>query len=542
MTASATSGAKRPRSEETALSFGHDAASLPTDNPNLLAVGVMLASLLQILDTTIANVAIPHMQASLGATNDEISWVLTSYIVALALAMPLTGWLSDRIGSRRLFLFSVGGFVLTSMLCGLAQNVTEMVIFRALQGATGAFISPLSQSAMIDTNKPSRQSQMMSLWGMGIMIGPILGPILGGWLTDNWNWRAVFYVNVPLGIISLAILAAELPSRALIRRRFDIFGFVLVALTLSAIQLLLDRGNHIDWFDSTESWIYVFLAASAAWVGIIHLATAKEPLFDRRLFADANFVFALFFSIVVGVSMYANMALLPPLLQRLYGYGVIDTGEVMMPRGVGTLLAMQLSSILLRRGIDARLLIAAGFLITGLSLWQMSGWSLETPAYNIVLSGFIQGAGMGFVFIPLNGSAFATLSSSLRTDGASLLNLGRSIGSSVGISVVTSLLARNIQVSHADLGTHITSSATNLVDVASLDRFQVVGDAALRLVDAEINRQAAMIAYTNDFYLMMWMSFLAVPLIAFMRKADLSPQGQMEAAKKEGSNAVDLPH
>ena len=504
----------------------------------------MIASLIQILDTTIANVAIPHMQSALGATSDEISWVLTSYIVAVALAMPITGWLADRFGSRRLFIASVAGFVLTSMMCGMAQNITQMVIFRALQGATGAFISPLSQSVMIDTNKPSRQSQMMAVWGMGIMIGPILGPILGGWLTENWNWRWVFYVNVPLGVIALVILAAELPSRPIVFRRFDLTGFSLVAVALACIQLLLDRGNHIDWFASGESWVYLLLAISAAWVGIIHLATAKEPLFDRRLFSDGNFVVSLFFTIIVGMVMFATMALLPPMLQRLFGYGVIDTGMAMMPRGVGTLMAMQTSGWMLRKGYDPRIIMALGFAIAGVSLWQMSSWSLETDYSTIAVSGFIQGIGIGLVFIPLNASAFATLPSELRTEGASLLNLLRSIGSSVGISVVTSLLARNLQVAHSDLASHVTSSFTTAVDMSSLDRFQVLGEVALRMVDAEVNRQAAMIAYIDDYYMMMWLTFLTVPLIAFMRRADLSPSARAANSRGAGGQnpAADLPH
>ena len=321
--ASAASDSRRstPAIRPRELTHADDVASLPVANPLLVAIGVMLASLIQILDTTIANVAIPHMQSSLGATSDEISWVLTSYIVAVAVAMPITGWLADRIGSRRLFLISVVGFVLSSMLCGMAQNVTQMVLFRALQGATGAFIAPLSQAAMIDTNKPSRQSQMMAVWGMGIMVGPILGPILGGYLTENWNWRAVFYVNVPLGILSLAIMAATLPSRGLVRRKFDAFGFALVALALTSLQLLLDRGNHIDWFQAREAWIYAIVMVSAAWVAVIHFATAREPLFNRHLFADPNYVFGLVFSFVIGVVMFATMALLPPMLQRLFGYG-----------------------------------------------------------------------------------------------------------------------------------------------------------------------------------------------------------------------------
>ncbi len=508
-------------SNGSVLAAGEDVATLPVENPYLLAVGVMLASLLQILDSTIANVAIPHMQATLGATADEISWVLTSYIVAVAICMPITGWLADRFGSRRLFILSVAGFVLSSMLCGMAQNITEMVIFRALQGATGAFISPLSQTAMIDTNKPSRQSQMMAVWGMGIMIGPIMGPILGGWLTENWNWRSVFYVNVPVGILSLAILITQLPSRAILNRRFDITGFALLAVTLTSIQLLLDRGNHIDWFASLETWIYAFLGISAAWMTLIHLTTSREPLFDRKLFNDPNYVSAIALSAAIGVVMFATMALLPPMLQRLFGYGVIDTGEALMPRGIGTLITMQLSGYLMRRGVDPRTMIALGFSIAALSLWEMSRWSLQTDYNHIAWSGFIQGIGMGLVFMPMNASAFATIAPHLRTDGSSLLNLSRSIGSSIGISIVTTMLARNLQVSHSDLAVHVTPSFMQIVDFSTLDRFQDVGEAALRMVDVEVNRQAAMIAYLDNFYLMMWMTILTVPLVGFMRRANL---------------------
>lgn len=518
-----------------------DVATLPVANPMFLAVGIMLASLLQILDTTIANVAIPHMQSALGATSDEITWVLTSYIVAMAVAMPITGWLADRFGSRRLFLFSVTGFVISSMLCGMAQSVTQMVLFRALQGATGAFISPLSQAAMIDTNKPSRQSQMMAVWGMGIMVGPIMGPILGGWLTENWNWRWVFYVNVPVGIVSLAILAAGLPSRKIVRRRFDVAGFALVAVALTSIQLLLDRGSHIDWFESVEAWIYAFLALSTVWIAVIHLVTAREPLFNRQLFADPNFVFASLLSLAIGVVMFATMALLPPMLQRLFGYGVIDTGQALMPRGLGTLITMQISGLLLRKGVDPRLLMGLGFAIAGVSLWEMSQWSLQTDYMHIAMSGFVQGLGMGLVFIPVNASAFATLHPSLRTDGSSVLNLARSIGSSIGISVVTSLLARNLQLAHSDLASHVTASFTQVIDFSTLDRFQDLGEAALRMVDAEINRQAAMIAYIDNFYLMMWMSFATVPLVAFMRRADLR-RPVPGAAAQSGKAPPDMPH
>ncbi|MGN3975539.1 MDR family MFS transporter [Tsuneonella sp. SYSU-LHT278] len=501
-----------------------DVAALPVRNTWLVVFGVMLASLLQILDTTIANVAIPHMQASLGATPDEISWVLTSYIVASAVAMPITGWLADRVGSRRLFIASTAGFVVSSMLCGMAQNIEEMVLFRALQGVTGAFIGPLSQAAMLDVNKPSRQAQMMGVWAMGIMIGPILGPLLGGWLTENWNWRWVFYVNVPLGAIALAILLAELPSRVIRSRRFDLFGFSMIALAIAALQMMLDRGAQEDWFDSPEIWFYAVAVVSCGWISVVHLATHRRgTLFNRALFADRNYVVSLMFMGAIGVAVFATMALMPPMLQRLFGYSVIDTGWVLMPRGIGTLVSMQIAGQLTRRGYDPRYLIFSGFLLTALSFWQMSGWSLGIDQQTIVVTGFVQGLGMGLVFISLNNAAFATLAPDLRTEGSSLLILMRSLGASVGISVTTTLLGVNIQTSHADLASHVTPSSTALVDLSAVDRFQHLGSGALQAIDMEINRQAAMVAYVDDFYLMMWISVAVLPLILLMRPARRLP-------------------
>lgn len=496
-----------------------DEPRLPVRNQPLLLVGIMAASLMQILDTTIGNVAIPHMQSSLGATADSVTWVLTSYIIASAVAMPITGWLADRIGARPLFIWSVAGFILASMLCGMAQNLEQMVVFRAFQGVAGAFIPPLSQSFMLDTNRPSRHPQVMAIWGIGIMLGPILGPILGGWLTESANWRWVFYVNLPIGILSLAILLAELPQRNGERRRFDIAGFALLGLALASLQLMLDRGNHVDWFHAGEIWLYAFVTLSAGWMVAVHFATSRNPLFATSLFADRNFAIGLMFMIVVGVVLFANMALMPPLLQHLFGYDVIDTGLVLMPRGVGVLISMQISGQLLRRGVDPRLIVAMGFTITAFSQWQMAQWSLSADAWQFVTDGLVQGLGLGLIFIPVNVTSFSTLPPHLRTDGSSLLNLARSLGASVGISITTILLAANIQRGHEEIGGRLDPGALANVDMATIDRYQSAGQAALQMMDNEVNRQAAMVAYVDDFYLMMWLALAAVPLALFMRKA-----------------------
>ena len=502
------------------------AAALPVDDSvplhervryrGLLTVAVMGASVMQILDTTIANVAIPHMQSSLGATSETVNWVLTSYIIASAVAMPITGWLADRIGRRQLFLAAVAGFIVASMACGAAQNLEEMVAFRFLQGISAAFIGPLSQSVMLDINPPERHARAMSIWGMGIMVGPILGPILGGWLTEQANWRWVFYVNLPVGLLTLAMMWALLPATKTTSRRFDLFGFSMLALALAALQLMLDRGANQDWFNSTEIWIELGVSVACLWMFIIHLLTARSPLFNRAMLADRNLVTAMGFMVVIGVVMFSSMALLPPMLQRLFDWPVIDTGLVLAVRGVGILMSMWVAGQLLGK-VDARWMVGTGLFIAAYSLWQMSHWSLMMGSWPVIVSGLVQGVGMGLIFIPLNTMAFATIPPQYRTDGSSLLNLFRSVGASVGISVVTTLLGANTQTSHEDLAAHITNSSVSLLDPSTADRFGIVGDTALAMVNAEINRQAAMVAYIDDFWLMMWITLASVPLVILLR-------------------------
>lgn len=357
------------------------AATLPADDTiplhqrvryrGLLTIAVMGASIMQILDTTIANVAIPHMQSALGATSETVTWVLTSYILASAIAMPITGWLADRVGRRELFLAAIAGFIVASMACGAAQSLEQMVVFRFLQGIFAAFIAPLSQSVMLDINPPERHARAMSIWGMGIMIGPIMGPVLGGWLTESVNWRWVFYVNLPVGLVTLALMWALLPAMRGRDRRFDLFGFSMLALGLAALQLMLDRGAHLDWFDSAEIWIELGVAIACLWIFLVHLFTARAPLFSRAMLTDRNLVTAMGFMIVIGIVMFASMALLPPMLQNLFGWPVIDTGLVLAVRGIGILISMWIAGQLLGR-IDARWLVGSGLAIAAFSLWQMS--------------------------------------------------------------------------------------------------------------------------------------------------------------------------
>ena len=495
---------------------GADTAEIQTEHKGLLTVAIMAATLLQVLDTTIANVALPHMQASLGATQDTISWVLTSYIVASAIAIPITGWLADRYGARALFLVSVATFVIASMLCGIATSIEEMVLFRLCQGVAGAFIAPLAQTTMLDINRPSDRAKAMSIYGMGIMIGPICGPIIGGWLTDNFNWRWVFYVNVPVGAVCFAMLWFLMPHKRTLQRKFDLMGFGMLAICLCAFQLLLDRGEHVDWFNSTEIWIEAAVALSFLWIFVVHLLTAKEPIFPAPMMRDRNFLAGSAFMFVIGMVALSAMAILPSMMQNLYGYSVLGTGQLLSSRGIGLLFTMFLVGRISHL-VDARLLILAGFMLTCTSLWMMTTWSLEMGWMPFVWSGLVQGLGMGLVFVPVSILTFATLPGQYRTDASSVANLTRNLGSSIGISVVTSQLAQNIQVSHEDMASNFTPDKLP-IDPNLVQALGGSGDTILAMANAELNRQAAMIAYLDDFKLMLIACAATVPLLLLLRK------------------------
>jgi DHA2 family multidrug resistance protein len=490
----------------------------------VLTVAIMMAVLLQVLDTTIANVALPHMRASMSATQETINWVLTSYIVASAIAIPITGWLADRVGRRQLFIWSVIAFTAASVMCAMAQNLPEMVAFRALQGVSGAFLVPIAQAVLFDINPPAKHPRAMAMFGMGVMIGPILGPVLGGWLTENYSWRWVFLVNLPVGVACTLLLLRFMPASEIKKREFDLFGFGLLALALGSFQIMLDRGAQLDWFESWEICIEAGLAAAGAWMFVVQLATGRHALFDPKMFADRNFSFSLFFMVVTGVLLLAGLALLPPLLQQLYGYSVLDSGFLTAPRGIGTLVSMMLAGRLTGK-VDARILIFGGIGCLALSLYQMSGFTLVMGSRPIVVSGIIQGFGLGFIFVPLQSLAFASLPASYRTTGASLLNLSRNIGGSVGISVVTFLLGYNVQVSHADLAQNITEARLPLVAPSIVGQAGATGDAAMAMLNAEINRQALMIAYLDDFRLMMWVCLASLPLVWLLRPAKAKAGG-----------------
>jgi MFS transporter, DHA2 family, multidrug resistance protein len=499
---------------------------LPTGVRLIVTVGVMMAVLLQVLDTTIANVALPHMQASLSATQDSINWVLTSYIVASAIALPISGWLADKVGRKRLLLISVVMFTIASVLCATATSLGEMVLFRAFQGVGGAFIVPLAQATLFDINPREKHGQAMALFGGGVMIGPILGPVLGGWLTDNYNWRWVFLVNLPVGIICILVMARFMPKTETHERKFDMFGFALLAIALAALQFCLDRGEQKDWFSSWEIISEAGLAIAAGWMFLVHMVTAKHPLFDRAMFKDRNFATSMVFMAVTGVLLLAGLALLPPLLQTLYGYSVLQSGFLTAPRGVGTLFSMLIAGRLTGK-MDARLLVGIGVVCMGVSLYMMTGFAIDQPSRPVIMSGVVQGLGLGLIFVPLQTLAFETLPAKARTTGAALLNLSRNIGGSIGISVVSTELVRMTQVAHADLAQHITQHTMATINSTRIETaIPTAGPLALAVINGEITRQSLFIAYLDDFKLMMMVTFVILPLLFFMKrgsKADETP-------------------
>jgi DHA2 family multidrug resistance protein len=498
------------------------AASTESRHRTLITLSVMLATIMQALDTTIANVALPHMQGTMGATQEQITWVLTSYIVAAAIFMPLTGFLTGRFGRKRVFMWSVVGFTVASMLCGTAQSLTQIVVFRLAQGVFGACLVPLSQAVLLDTYPREQHGSAMALWGVGVMVGPILGPSLGGWLTEYYNWRWVFYINLPFGLLAwlgLAAFVRETPTDR--TRRFDLIGFALLSVALGTFQMMLDRGQSLDWFQSREVVLEALVAGLAFYLFLSHMFTSDQPFLEPGLFRDRNFNVGLVFIFMVGVVLLATMALLPPFMQNLMGYPVVDVGMVLAPRGVGTMVAMIAVGQLSRR-VDARYQIAFGLILTGFSLWEMTRFTTDVSAWDIVRTGVLQGLGLGFIFVPLTTISFSTLAAHYRNEGAALFSLVRNIGSSIGISVVISYLARRMQVNHAALAGFITPTNLALRHAAQVGVYNLGSPAGIAALDAQVGRQAAALAYLQDFRMMMWITLASLPLIVLLRAPEKS--------------------
>jgi DHA2 family multidrug resistance protein len=476
-----------------------------------------MATLMQTLDSTIANVALPYMQGTMAASQDQINWVLTSYIVAAAIMTAPTGFLASRFGRTRLFITSVTGFTVASVLCALAQSLSQIVLFRIMQGMFSAALVPLSQAVMFDIYPIERRGSAMALWGMGVMIGPILGPTLGGWLTENYDWRWVFYINVPFGLIAalgLLTFLKETPRTDV--AGLDWIGFGTLSLGIGAFQTMLDRGELLDWFSSTEIIVEACIAGLGLYCFAIQLSSARRPFLSPRLFTDVNFVVGITFIFIVGLILYATLALLTPYLQILMNYPVVTAGVVLAPRGAGTMLAMLVCGRLVGK-VNTRVLVAIGFLATAYALYQMTSWTADVAESSVIVAGFIQGVSIGFVFVPLSAVTFATLPSELRTQATGVYSLVRNLGSAIGISVTGALLQSNIQINHALIADLVTPFNRALSDTTVLRFWNPEHLRGAAMLNAEVTRQASTIAYIDDFKLMLVLALCSLPLVLLIR-------------------------
>jgi DHA2 family multidrug resistance protein len=494
-------------------------AAADTPHRALITVCLMIATLMQALDSTIANVALPYMQGSLSSSYDQITWVLTSYVIAAAIMTAPVGWLTARFGRKNLFITCLVGFTFTSMLCGIAGSLSQMVVYRLLQGMFGAALVPLSQSTMLDIYPVEQRGMAMSVWGMGVMLGPILGPTLGGYLTFYYNWRYVFFVNLPFGIVAVLGLLFLMPKTKQPKTSgFDWLGFSVLSLGLAGLQIALDRGEELDWFSSPTIILSAVLSALGFYLFVVHLLTAKNPFIPRAAFGDMNFNAGMITMFSVGITLLASSALLAPYLENLGNYPVATAGLIMAPRGAGTMLAMLIAGRLTNK-MDPRLLMLFGYFLLTYSMYLLEGWTPDESVGSMAWAIIIQGAGLGFVFVPLQVVAFYTLSPALRTQGTALLSLLRNVGSAIGISVTSALLDHEAQYEHANLAQFITPFERPLQAGGAVSKMldpSKPGGAAL--LNSMINTQSQIIGYIDDYKLLLLTTIPAVACLLLMRK------------------------
>jgi DHA2 family multidrug resistance protein len=486
--------------------------AVPGLRRNMVTICAMTATIMQALDTTIANVALPYMQGSLSASQDQINWVLTSYIVAAAIMTAPVGWIANRFGRKRIFIICSAGFTIASVMCGLAQDINQMVLFRLLQGVFGAALVPLSQAVMLDSYALHERAKAMSIWGMGVMMGPIMGPSLGAWLTETYSWHWVFFVNIPFGIVTVAGLLVFMDETKADRElRFDWFGFAALAVAIGAMQVALDRGEQLGWLGSNEIIAEIIVSIAGFYYFFAHSLTTAKPFIQFAIFRDRNFVGGCVFMAVMGLVLFSTMALSSPYLQNVIGYPILTAGVLLATRGCGTFVAMMLVGRFMRY-IEARTLIIGGLALMSLSLFFMTGWTDQTDVPTIVVVSIAQGFGLGLVFVPLSTVAFLTLPNHLRTDGTSMLTLMRNVASSIGISVVIAQLTEGGRRVYAVLNEHVTpfNHAMQMPDVRGI--IDMSTDAGRAMADVMIGLQAQIIAFSLDYQMVMVFTLCAIPL------------------------------
>jgi DHA2 family multidrug resistance protein len=481
----------------------------------LVTAGLMLATLMNIIDSTIANVALPHIQGSVSAAQDQITWVITSYIVATAMMTPLTGWMALKIGRRPLFITSVAAFIIASVACGLATSLPQIVAFRILQGFAGAAMMPLSQAALVDMWPGEMLPRVMSIWSGVIMVGPLLGPTLGGWLTEHYTWRWVFFINVPIGAVSLVLLSLFMRRDDAGRARpFDAMGFVTLVLFIGASQLMVDRGPGQDWFYAKEIWFWAVLAGCAAYIFVIHSATTEHPFFHPDILRDRNYIACVAFNFFVSMVLFSTTTLLPSFMQTLLGYSALQSGLVSMAGGCGSLLSAFIAPSV-ARWLGPRRTILLGISLAAAALWRMAHFDLSMTARDIMIANFIQGLGSVLMFNSVNVLSYANLASQHRTEGAVFSNVIRTMGGSLGIAILQAFLIRQQATAGSRLAEHLSPGDPILrwSMPGSLDSLQ-----GLARLQGEVTRQGAMIGYVTVFAWMTLAVFLILPPLLLLMK------------------------
>lgn len=499
-------------------------------NPWIIAVAVMLGTFMEVLDTTVVNVSLEHIAGSLSATIDEATWVLTSYLVANAIILPMTGWLANQFGRKRILTISIAGFTLASLACGLAPNLSLLIVFRVIQGATGGALQPISQAVLLEAFPPEKRGKAMGFWGLGIVVAPMLGPVFGGYITDNFSWRWVFYINLPVGILALIMCQLFIFDPSYIRRKaqsIDYWGIGLLALGIGALQIMLDKGQEEDWFGSDLIRTLAVIAAVGLAVFVIRELLSEHPVVDLRVFRIRNYSTGVFMMSILGLALYGSTVLIPIFLQTLLGYPALQAGWAMLPRGLGSFLAMPLVGALMSK-VDARKLLFVGFLVAAYAMWNLSSINLNVGYWDIFWPQFIQGLSLGFIFVPLTTVTHDPIPKERMGNATSMFNLMRNLGGGVGISYVTTLNARHTQINTNIMGAHV--NAFNQAAVATMQQVRAglmakgmdpstATDQAYAVVFGMVQRHASMAAFVGIFRLLGIMFLALIPMILLMRKA-----------------------
>jgi len=488
----------------------------------IITVPVLMASLLHAINMTTAYVALPNIQGNLSARPDQIGWIITAFVVATAVGTVLTGWLSGRFGRRRVFLGSIVGFTVTSALCGIAGGFESLVFYRVLQGFVSAPLLPISQAIMLDTYPRRLHGFAMSIWSLGMIMGPILGPTIGALLTEYYGWRYLFSINIPMGVAAFVAILFTLPEAETRKQALDWIGVTSLIVGVSCLQLVLDRGERLDWFDSPEIIIEAVIAVLAMYIFVVHSLTHPRPYINLEIFKDRNFVVGLSLIFMFGIVVFSSLFLLPLFLQNVQDYPVLSAGWIVSVRGIGTMFAMLMGGTLADR-FPAKYLILSGLICVGVSNYAMTQWTSEVQFDEIVWITIVNGYGMGLMWVTLTTVTFSTLAPNFRVEGASLFALIRSIGASMGTSVIVAILVRSSQVNYIEMRNHINTFTESLNVLGMPPSWNLDSAAGVAALQKLVLAQAEMVAFLNAFVFLVAVAFVAMPLV-FLFKSPPKPE------------------